>query len=338
MSSPTGWWEPGIVEVAPGVHRIPLPLPDDALRAVNVYAVIDGDGVVLIDGGWALAEGRRLLDAALGSLGLGLGDVREFLVTHVHADHYTQAVALRRELGIPVSLGRGERPTLENLARGAERDEFGPLTLLKRYGCRPLYDQLRPLITAQGDAMTLWDAPDRWLGGIDLPLSERTLRVIETPGHTQGHVVFHDREAGLLFAGDHVLPHITPSIGYENHTAPFPLRDYLFSLQLIRALPEARLLPAHGPVQDQVHARVDELLDHHRSRLAQVHTAVVTGHHTARAVAGRLTWTRRERSLDELDPFNQMLAILEAGAHLEVLAERGVLARGECSDVVEYSA
>src|SRR5580700_6317227 len=39
------WITPGAYEVAPGVHRIPLPLPSDALRAVNVYAIEDEDGL-----------------------------------------------------------------------------------------------------------------------------------------------------------------------------------------------------------------------------------------------------------------------------------------------------
>jgi len=30
------WTEPGVFPVAPGVHRVPLPLPTDRLRAVNV--------------------------------------------------------------------------------------------------------------------------------------------------------------------------------------------------------------------------------------------------------------------------------------------------------------
>ena len=41
------------------MHRIPLPLPGDSLKAVNVYAIADGERVVLIDGGWALAEAER---------------------------------------------------------------------------------------------------------------------------------------------------------------------------------------------------------------------------------------------------------------------------------------
>ena len=38
------WTAPGVFRCAPGVHRIPLPLPIDGLRAVNVYAIADGDG------------------------------------------------------------------------------------------------------------------------------------------------------------------------------------------------------------------------------------------------------------------------------------------------------
>src|SRR5687768_1476143 len=115
-STGTGAWvEPGAFEVAPGVHRVPLPLPNDGLRAVNVYVLSTDDGLVLVDGGWAIPDSRDRLAAALQELGAGLGDVRRFLVTHVHRDHYTQAVTVRREFGARVGLGVGERPTLELL-------------------------------------------------------------------------------------------------------------------------------------------------------------------------------------------------------------------------------
>lgn len=53
------WTEPGTFEVAPGIYRIPLPLPNDGLRAVNVYALAHGGDLVLIDSGWAIAGARR---------------------------------------------------------------------------------------------------------------------------------------------------------------------------------------------------------------------------------------------------------------------------------------
>ena len=116
------WAEPGVYPVAPGVHRVPLPLPTDGLRAVNVYVIEAGDGLVLIDSGWALDVAREALATALATLGAGLGDVRSFLVTHVHRDHYTLGVQLRREFGSKVSLGLGERKAIAALSGGtAER-------------------------------------------------------------------------------------------------------------------------------------------------------------------------------------------------------------------------
>ena len=57
------WADEGAWPAAPGVHRIPLPLPTDGLRAVNVYAIeTDGaeGGLTLVDGGWVkwVAEQR----------------------------------------------------------------------------------------------------------------------------------------------------------------------------------------------------------------------------------------------------------------------------------------
>src|SRR3982074_246232 len=105
------WTEPGTFEVAPGIHRIPLPMPG-GLRAVNVYAISDGAKVALIDSGWALEESQELLARSLDRIGYGLEDICDFFVTHIHRDHYTQAVAVRRLHGTSISLGEGERPSM----------------------------------------------------------------------------------------------------------------------------------------------------------------------------------------------------------------------------------
>ena len=301
------------------MHRIPLPLPNDALRAVNVYAIEDGDGLVLIDSGWSLAQARTELEAALASLGHGLGDVTRFLITHVHRDHYTQAVQLRREFGSRISLGIGERPSLEMsvagrgdaavtadqaAARVRGREDRGPLPGHHRWHAGP-----------RGGNSRTSGSPAR----LRSPWRPGSSTRWPTPGHTRGHLCYLDAAAGLLFAGDHVLPHITPSIGFEPALASLPLGDYLQSLRLVRELPDTLLLPAHGPVTGSVHARVDALLAHHADRLDATERAVASGADTAYEVARILRWTRRERHLDDLDPFNQMLAILETAAHLDLL-------------------
>ena len=63
MSS-SEWVAPGAYEVASGVYRIPLPLPNDGLRAVNVYVIESDHGLAVIDAGWdllAFAQGARFV-------------------------------------------------------------------------------------------------------------------------------------------------------------------------------------------------------------------------------------------------------------------------------------
>src|SRR6478736_7906047 len=121
------WEQPGAHEVAPGVHRIPLTLPGEALKAVNTYAISDGDGIVMIDGGWAIADSTDLLERSLDSIGHRLTDIREFLVTHVHRDHYTQAVAVRRITGAEVSLGVGEKASMDAIRTITEHPDVANL-------------------------------------------------------------------------------------------------------------------------------------------------------------------------------------------------------------------
>ncbi|MFY9930879.1 MAG: MBL fold metallo-hydrolase [Streptosporangiaceae bacterium] len=329
---PADWTAPGAFEVAPGVHRIPLPLPNDALRAVNVYAITDPDGLILIDSGWALALVREWLESALASLGHTLGDITRFLMTHVHPDHYTQAVLLRREFGSRLALGIGERPSLDLWVSRDEHRLSPQLRRLRRCGAGEIVTQLEANASRRAGG-TPWELPDEWLAPGDITLASRTLQAIATPGHTRGHLCYRDEAGALMFSGDHVLPHITPSIGFEPALAVLPLGDYLQSLRLIREQPDAAMLPAHGPPAASVHARVDQLLAHHAIRLEASERAIGQDAATAYEVAMQLTWTRRERKLADLDPFNQMLAVLETAAHLDVLVMHGRL-RAEVSDGV----
>jgi len=138
--------------------------------------------------------------------------------------------------------------------------------------------------------------------------------------------VLHEAATGVLFTGDHVLPSISPSIGFELGEWDLPLGRYLDSLTLLLARPDATMLPAHGHPGGSVHARVRELLAHHDARLAATRAAVARGCRTGLEVAAHLPWTRHERPFETLDPFNQLIAVCETMAHLDVLVERGVLA------------
>lgn len=321
--------------IVPGVHRIPLPLPSDGLRAVNAYAIEHPAGVTLIDSGWATPASRATLTASLGHLGYGLEDITDFFVTHVHRDHYSQAAILRAEFGSRVHLGQDEAEGLRLIQR---LDDPWVPQFAQLQACGAV--SLIALIRAGGTSKVHheeWTDPDTWLGNHQhIAVGDRSLEVIATPGHTRGHVVFVDRQAGLLFSGDHILPHITPSIGFESAPRELPLASYLASLKLILELPDFRLLPAHGGEQPTTHVRTRELQEHHEERFEKTTLAVTSGARTAFEVAGELGWTRRGRPFSTLDPFNQLLATLETKAHLDVLVTRKALVSSIVDQEVHY--
>ena len=333
------WTRVGVFHVAKGVYRIPLPLPNDALRAVNVYAVESAEGVVLVDAGWALRESEVALSEALSALHYHFSDVERFLVTHSHRDHFTQAITLRRQYNTPVSIGRGEQLSLTAMIERPNDMANERLERLVACGATRIVEHLRaskavPVAAQEG----LWEMPDQWLvDEQEVVIGQRSLECIETPGHTRGHVVFHDRVNELLFAGDHLLPHITPSIGYERVPSASPLRDYLASLRLMRSLPPTKLLPAHGPVAPSSHTRTEEILAHHEARLEATGNALKRGASTPFEVASMLTWTRRQIAFEEMDGFSQQLAIFEAAAHLEVLVDLFLATRFIDDGVLHYS-
>ena len=332
------WTEPAAEEVAPGVHRVPLPLPMDGLRAINVYVLETPGGLTCIDAGWAIELSRQALDDGLRRLGYGARDITRFLVTHAHRDHYTQAVTVRQEFGnATIDLGIGEKPTLD-LFNSEQLDSDPTVDRLRLAGAHEIAEGWRAMFEGADPDFGVWQLPDRWLEHEhSIDLGDRVLRAVPTPGHTAGHFVFVDEERRVLFAGDHVLPTITPSVGFELVFEKNPLADFLGSLRRVRDdLPDLRLLPAHGPVAPSSHSRVDELLAHHDHRLELCRAAVDRAGSSAHDVALQLTWTRHERGLGELDRFNAAMAAMETMVHLDLLASRGDLVRSMSGPTAVY--
>lgn len=317
------WAQPGAFEVAAEVHRIVLPLDDPALRAVNVYTLTAPSGVLLIDGGMNICSAQNALAQGLAEIGHEFGDVRRILVTHVHADHYTLAVALRQQWNIPIALGAGEQDAIAHYATpGLQAMQFLVESMLAA-GAPELARLLDEMPIPDGVAAQ-YAAPDEWLrDGQLIEHGRHRLRVLATPGHTRGHVVIREESAGLLFSGDHLLPLITPSIGFEPVAASRPLADFLTSLRRLRVIDDLTMLPAHGPAGGQTHARIDALLRHHDERFDRIVKQLGADGSTAFEIASSLTWTRHDVGLHELPTMHQVHAVREVTAHLDVLVDDG---------------
>ena len=318
------WAEVGCYQVADSVHRIPLPMPQDGLRAINVYVVRGDEGVSLIDAGWNVPGNLEILRDGLASVDVALEDITDVHVTHIHRDHYTMGPELRRRVGSRIHLGRAEKPGLTVLRDLANAVPVDSLEQLRRGGAPDVAETALAQGLEDDWFERDWELPDEWTEPGPVSVAGREMRATVTSGHTKGHLVFDDPGLGVTFTGDHVLPRISPSIGFELGGWDNPLGDYLTSLEEMLDRPDSVMLPAHGAVGGSVHARVRELLDHHDSRLdATRRVLLATPGVTGLDVAAALPWTRRERRFAELDDFNKMIAICETMAHLDVLVARG---------------
>jgi glyoxylase-like metal-dependent hydrolase (beta-lactamase superfamily II) len=324
-------------EILPGLYRLPVPLSDNPLGTVNVYAVMAEDGVRLIDCGWNTPEAYAALVAEVQSLGAQISDIREILITHIHPDHFGLAERLVTESGAHLLMHR-----FEAVHVGARYEHIQALmeemeAWLRVNGVPPgeleaMTGGSRLMLARVGTRR-----PDRLLeGGEQLAWPPYHFEIVWTPGHAAGLVCLYEPQAQLLVSSDHVLEHISPHIGLHAQSFGNPLGDYLSSLQLVRELPVQTVLPGHGAPFQDLSGRVDALLAHHQRRLQAMMSALADEEQTAYTVASRLSWRGAENGWQQLAPFQRRAAVSETIAHLEYLSNRGQLVKRFKSGIVFY--
>jgi glyoxylase-like metal-dependent hydrolase (beta-lactamase superfamily II) len=165
-------------------------------------------------------------------------------------------------------------------------------------------------------------------------LPDLPLEAYHVPGHCPGQVCL--RLEDILFSADHVLAHVTPLQAPESITRNTGLGHYFRSLDAVRDLPDIRLaLPAHEKPIEHFATRVDAIISFHQERLDK--TLALCGQPiNIKDIARGLFGEKRNHHV--------FLALLEAGAHVEYLYERGQLhianldeVRDEYNPIILYS-
>ena len=309
---------PPVEEVRPGLWSIPVPIPDNPLRYVLVYALeLGGGGVALVDAGWNTEEAWSALSDGLASAGGSMSDVQAVMVTHIHPDHYGLAGRIREASGAWIGLHPADAVMLES--RYGDTDEL--LANMSRFlaDSGVPADKL-PDLTASSMAvksMVTMAVPDvLFEDGETIDLPGWSLRTIWTPGHSPGHVCFYSDDRRLLISGDHVLPRITPNISANTQVAN-PLGDFLASLAKLEDLAADEVLPAHEYRFSDLQCRLKEIMAHHADRLDEIEQVISDRPgSTAWEITLQLRWSR---PWDEIQTFMQRQANGETLAHCVLL-------------------
>ena len=314
---------PPVEQVRPGLWSIPVPIPNNPLHYVLVYAFETDRGPYLVDAGWNTDESYGSLRAGLERMGTSVTEVQGVLVTHIHPDHFGLAGRIREDSGAWV----GMHPADIELFEGR-------------------YVETGPLLEAVDATLRMAGAPDEEVGALQrasmpiLPLVVPTVpdivmddgfrpeipgwnvQAVWTPGHTPGHLCFVEPDRRVLLSGDHVLPRITPNVSLLDEDGIDPLGDFLRSLEKVGRCDVDEVLPAHEHRFVGLRDRVDGLIDHHEERFDQVERIIRSGADTAWDIASQMHWSR---PWERISGFMRRMALFEGLAHLRALEERGRL-------------
>jgi glyoxylase-like metal-dependent hydrolase (beta-lactamase superfamily II) len=158
-----------------GVHSLPLSYEFEA-RDLEIHpAAVETDrGVILVDAG--LPDSTAKIREALSAADLALADVRYVLLTHQDGDHVGGCRAVLAETDATTLAHRTAAPYVEGERAPAKGDP----------------DDRPPAVPVDVELV----------GGVRFRTRAGPMEVIETPGHTPGHVSLYFPEAGLLLAAD----------------------------------------------------------------------------------------------------------------------------------------
>jgi glyoxylase-like metal-dependent hydrolase (beta-lactamase superfamily II) len=329
---------PPVELVRPSVWSVPVPIPNNPLRYMLCYVLEHSSGVVLVDPGWPSSASYEALKSGLRRTGHDITDVTGVLVTHAHQDHYGLACRVRDESGAWLAMN-----PLDAATQTHHGDDYDAIVRTRHEWLRRCGAPAEIVALHGGDVASVQQfavpaGPDRDLADHErIRVGTLQLEAVWTPGHSRGHTVFLESTHDLLFAGDHLLPRITPSVATWAGPYEDALTDYLTSLgQRVPVRPATEVLPGHEYRFRGAGLRAAAIVEHHEARLREIRDRLEeSGSTTVWQLAKRLTWSR---SWGELNGFGLRSAVGETLSHLHCLARRGLASSWSVDDVSMWTA
>jgi len=154
----------------------------------NSYLILEPEGLTIIDTGMPFSEAQTLKYIA--SLGRSAEEIKHILITHADLDHYGCLAALKEASGARTY---ASQPEAEAMAKGiSSRPVNRSVGRFQAFVIRLMGKYLKPTpfqvdeILKEGDVLPV-------LGG---------LQVVDTKGHSPGHIAFFAPSVRILFCGD----------------------------------------------------------------------------------------------------------------------------------------
>ncbi len=199
-------------QVLPNIYRLQN-------MVVNQYIIIDHGEIFLIDSG--LKGSYSKLFREFDAIDLDYRKIRQILITHADSDHYGSAYQIKTKTHASVGASKVES---QAMTQGRSSRELKPKGLEKLF-----YSLVTPLFTSEPVVTDIILTP-----GDILPILDG-LEILDTKGHTPGHLSFFFRKSGVLFAGDSITTnhtHISPSFGANTWDETISQKAFEYQMSL----------------------------------------------------------------------------------------------------------
>ncbi|MEM7332390.1 MAG: MBL fold metallo-hydrolase [Chloroflexota bacterium] len=297
----------------------------------NIYIIDDGNQLILVDTGSGFRDANKELVegftavAEFSGQAISLENIGHIIITHGHIDHFGGLPFVREHTDAPVGIHILDRRVittheeraifassrleafLETAGITAEHRQ----SLMEVYKFGKMYYKSQPI-----DFLLEEEKPT--VGGVE---------VYHVPGHCPGQVCLKIDD--IMLTADHVLSKTTPHQAPESITNNTGLGHYLDSLTKIERVPGIRLgLGGHEAPMTDLYCRIQDIKASHEKRLNKIIDICAEPQSIAEI----------SKSLfGQVESYHVLLALEEAGAHVEYLYQRGELLAANLDEIEQNS-
>ncbi len=310
------------------IYRIPMVLFPNGFTGYS-FLILNAGPPTLIDTGSGMEDSNRDLLKGLAEVQdtfgekVGLRDITHIIVTHGHLDHFGGVAFMLEKTGAQVGIHELDRRVLtayEERVIVATKD-------LKVYLARAGIEESR-----RSEIIDMYGFAKRHVRSVnvDFSLDEDVMfegmTFVHTPGHCPGQMCIII--GNVMLSADHILSRTTPHQAPESITHYTGLGHYKDSLRKIEKIDGIELaIGSHESEITDVYTRIADIQHSHERKLNRVIDIIKNGNHP-------MTINQITQSMyPNMSGYESLLALEEAGAHVEYLYQHAMLSVANLDEV-----